>query len=138
MPYYMEENQLGQYWDGKQFANQPNTPKQDLSLYFKLTTKGREYEEAGCHFDGVFKCPRCRRTHNLIGNYDLLCDGCVSVTLAQSNQDLISEINRWRKMEREYFSGKPCPEILIRSFARDILYSRQMMNIEMHLLNMNF
>lgn len=121
----MEENQSGQYWDGRQFVTNPNTPKDNVSLFLRLTTKSQEYDEANCHFDGVFKCPRCWRTHNIIGNYDLLCDGCVNIELKNNNANTISNINRWMDMQKKHWSGDVVAEILVRSFARDILNARK-------------
>lgn len=125
MPYFMEENQLGQYWDGKQYISNPNNQKQLTFLYHRLMTKGKEFEEANCHFDGVFKCSRCWRMHNIVDNYDLLCDGCVRITLEQDNLFLIDKINKWKDMARRFWSAEFVPEIAIRIFARNILNSRK-------------
>lgn len=106
--YIGEGNQFGQIWDGKNWQTIPHeTQSKDKSNEFwtrmmlRQITIGREYEEFNCHQDGVFKCPRCRRTHYLYDNYDLLCDLCSHIS-EESNYPVATEIKKWNSAKMGY------------------------------------
>ena len=73
-PYYGALNAVGQWWDGHAWRRMRGASDQLMQF-----TTYMEHDAANCHMDGVFQCPRCRRQHYLCDNFDLLCDGCVSV-----------------------------------------------------------
>lgn len=124
MPYYGEENQNGQYWDGKTFVSNPKSQSEFNKLFLRNLTIGKEYDDNNCHLDGCFKCSRCRRRHYIIGNYDLLCDGCMLSELRNGYTKTIENITKWNTMSKRYWSGEFIPEIAIRKVARDMLDAR--------------
>ena len=119
-PYYGEENQHGQWWDGKSFRKLPNDNDQKgfVQMAFRRIDYLSSLYEKGCHADGCFTCPRCRMTHFLPTNYDLLCDGCVRAELA-NNSNVEKEILEWKQKTKLHYSGSPQPEIIEREIFRE-------------------
>ena len=119
-PYYGQENQHGQWWDGKDFRKLPNND--DQKGFEQMAIRRIDYlltsEEKGCHADGCFTCPRCRMKHYLTCNYDLLCDGCVRAELA-NNSNVEKEILEWKQKSKLHYSGTPQPEITERETFRE-------------------
>lgn len=124
MPYYMEENQLGQYWDGKSFVKNPKSDSEFNRLFLRNLTIMKEHDENNCHIDGVFKCPRCWRKHYIVSNYDLLCDGCADLVSKIGSDFVKNNIEIWKNMGKKYFSNIYIPEIRIRILARDMLEAK--------------
>lgn len=97
--YFGATNDLGQWWDGKNWANAKP------SDWLKVLAKGREANESGLHIDGVFDCPRCRRTHFIVDNHDLLCDGCANTCLEVGSDELKANIEAYREKARNYWTA---------------------------------
>ena len=60
------------FFDAKNYSYVVNTHKN----IHKHSLIDKEWLENSCHPNGLFFCPRCYRKHNVVDNFDLLCDGC--------------------------------------------------------------
>lgn len=121
-PHYGETNNLGQSWDGKQWRNPPTTPAQSVQQMFRDYETLKQHEENGCHVDGCFECPRCRRNHYQVGGFELLCDGCSAAILTHDKGDETtkSNIRDWKSKEQRFWKDKTSePEILERYTYRE-------------------
>lgn len=118
--YYGQENQNGQWWDGKNWLNYPqqDDAKESNKLIFKRLEWGRLIEEKRCHPEGIFKCHRCRNHHNLVDTFDFLCDGCVNVLLHDCGE-FTERITSWKERAKLHWSNKPQQEIAQRIELRD-------------------
>lgn len=78
------------------------------------------HEAAGCHTEGVFKCPRCRRMHFIPDTYDLLCDGCEAIvaTHPRATEEQRAGCAAWAERRRAHYTH---PDILERVALRDRL-----------------
>jgi len=122
-PYFGALNDKSQYWDGKNWCNLPkkDDSNEHLKYSLKMYSKQKEYFNDGCHLDGVFECPRCRRTHNLVDNFDFLCDGCVDVLLTHplATKEMLDGIYDFRNRAKLHWCGKRDSEIDNRILLRN-------------------
>lgn len=107
-PAYGAINDIGQWWDSKCWrnwadANDADGSTQDALRILSTTTA---HDEKNCHMDGCFECPRCRLTHFIPDNYDLLCDACCSLVLQHPSAtgEQIEGIKLWQQKARNYYS----------------------------------
>ena len=119
-PYYGQENQHEQFWDGKSWCNLPKTEKNNAKLIYSSIEYLSQLDRKNCHPDGCFICPRCRKNHYIVDNYDLLCDGCVTVELG-NNSHVEKEILAWKEKSKRHWSGNPQSEIAERIQLRNEL-----------------
>lgn len=62
-----------------QWKNLPQNVLEFEQYNLKEKELEQEWFENNCHPNGVFFCNRCYRKHNVPDNFDLLCDGCISI-----------------------------------------------------------
>lgn len=120
-PYFGATNDQGQWWNGKnwkRYNDQDPSAVIERALWSAELLRGDD--EAGRHRDGVFTCPRCRLTHFIVDNFDLLCDGCVSVLRVHPNTSAVvhAGLAKWDQIRKNAWS----PEIRARLDERDKLH----------------
>lgn len=129
MPYYGEVYD-NKSWDGKNWINLPDSDSDTLKQKFRIQDNFRLIDEKNIHPDGCFKCPMCWHKHYLITNYNLLCDGCLSVCANAGSSELRKNILEYKYYEKLYFTNKLDKshpiylEILLRKEFRDLYESK--------------
>ena len=65
-------------FDAKSFQWQivPKDPMKFEQFAKDLVSLDSEWFDNNCHPEGFLECPRCYRKHNVVDNFDILCDGC--------------------------------------------------------------
>lgn len=112
----------GQWWDGKTWrkdsVNRFGGPDghDELMMVEKLSG----HEANNCHVDGAFECPRCRRSHFIVDNFDLLCDGCETLVYGhpEATAQMREGIDQWRHKKRKHWGGSPDADITARIALR--------------------
>jgi hypothetical protein len=112
---FLDQNEHGQYWDGKNWRNPDDND--DVRVHSIVS----DHERCNCHFDGCFVCPRCRKNHFIPDNFDLLCDACAEIVLFHPNasDDFRNNIITWREKAQNHYSGKLDSDILERMKIRN-------------------
>lgn len=107
----------GKWWDGRDWRK---WSEHDLLRIYEILSR---HDEDNCHVDGVFKCPRCRKMHYIVSNYDLLCDGCVEICLDSPDctLEVKNNILEWKEKARKHYQGQRDPDIIILEAKRQEL-----------------
>jgi hypothetical protein len=102
-PLYGSLNDKGQWFDGKDWRSWADSKSEDFEKKvaqetFRIWETLKRHDEKNCHVDGIFECPRCRYKHYIPDNFELLCDGCVSVIEEHPNAspEQLSGIALWK------------------------------------------